>query len=314
MTLTSINRFASRPVLGLGLSPGTADELARRFRLVRLPDAVEPNAEVLVAQKGAVDAPLLDRLPALRLVATSAAGFDNVDIARLRARGIMLSNRQNAPDHCVADLAIGLLIAAVRRIAASDRLIREGRWADARFQHPQRVSGGRLGVLGLGRIGEDICRRAAGFDMEIGYHNRQPRPELPYRHFPELLQLAEWCDFLVVAVPLTAATRRQVTREVLTAVGPLGAVVNIARGAVIDEEALIAALETGALGSAGLDVFMNEPNVSPRLLALDNVVMTPHIGGFTAATQADALRALIANVESYFDTGRPIAQIDLDRA
>jgi lactate dehydrogenase-like 2-hydroxyacid dehydrogenase len=211
----------------------------------------------------------------------------------------------------VADLAIGLLIDAVRRIAFNDRVVRAGRWVEGRVQQKQRVSGRKLGVLGLGRIGEDICKRAAGFDMEIGYHNRRRRSDVPYRYFATPLELAEWCDFLVIAVPLDGATRHQVDRRILDAVGPDGTVVNIARGAVIDETALIEALETGSLGSAGLDVFENEPNVPERLARLDNVVMTPHIGGFTNATQADALAALVANIENYFRTGRPIAVVNI---
>jgi lactate dehydrogenase-like 2-hydroxyacid dehydrogenase len=285
--------------------------LSRRFRLLTLPAESDPATEVLAVQKGKVDAALLDRLLALKLVATSAAGFDNLDFGLLKSRGIALSNRGNSRDIDVADLAIGLLIDAVRRIAFNDRVVRAGRWVEGRVQQKQRVSGRKLGVLGLGRIGEDICKRAAGFDMEIGYHNRQRRSDVPYRYFATLLELAEWCDFLVVAVPLDGATRYQVDRRILDAVGPNGTVVNIARGAVIDETALIEALETGSLGSAGLDVFENEPNVPERLARLDNVVMTPHIGGFTDATQADALAALVANIENYFRTGRPIAVVSI---
>jgi lactate dehydrogenase-like 2-hydroxyacid dehydrogenase len=303
--------FASRPVAGLGLSPSTTAELSRRFRLLTLPGEVDPQTEVLAVQKGKIDAALLDRLPALKLVATSAAGFDNLDFDLLKSRGITLSNRGNSRDIDVADLAIGLLIDAVRRIAFNDRVVRAGRWVEGRVQQKQRVSGRKLGVLGLGRIGEDICKRAAGFDMEIGYHNRRRRSDVPYRYFATPLELAEWCDFLVIAVPLDGATLHQVDRRILDAVGPDGTVVNIARGAVIDETALIEALETGSLGSAGLDVFENEPNVPERLARLDNVVMTPHIGGFTNATQADALAALVANIENYFRTGRPIAVVNI---
>lgn len=303
--------FATRPVAGLGLSPSTTAELSRRFRLLTLPDESDPATEVLAVQKGKIDAALLDRLPALKLVATSAAGFDSFDFGLLKSRGITLSNRGNSRDIDVADLAIGLLIDAVRRIAFNDRVVRAGRWVEGRVQQKQRVSGRKLGVLGLGRIGEDICKRAAGFDMEIGYHNRRRRSDVPYRYFATPLELAEWCDFLVIAVPLDGATRHQVDRRILDAVGPDGTVVNIARGAVIDENALIEALETGSLGSAGLDVFENEPNVPARLARLDNVVMTPHIGGFTDATQADALAALVANIENYFRTGQPIALVDL---
>jgi lactate dehydrogenase-like 2-hydroxyacid dehydrogenase len=303
--------FASRPVAGLGLSPSTTAELSRRFRLLTLPAESDPATEVLAVQKGKIDAALLDRLPALKLVATSAAGFDNLDFDLLKSRGITLSNRGNSRDIDVADLAIGLLIDAVRRIAFNDRVVRAGRWVEGRVQQKQRVSGRKLGVLGLGRIGEDICKRAAGFDTEIGYHNRRRRSDVPYRYFATPLELAEWCDFLVIAVPLDGATLHQVDRRILDAVGPDGTVVNIARGAVIDETALIEALETGSLGSAGLDVFENEPNVPERLARLDNVVMTPHIGGFTDATQADALAALVANIENYFRTGRPIAVVNI---
>lgn len=303
--------FRDRPVAGLGLVPGTQAELARRFKFTALPGEIDPATEVLAVQTGRIDEALLARLPGLKLVATSAAGVDPLNPSLLKQRGIMLSNRANTRDIDAADLAIGLLIAAVRAIGWGDRMIRAGRFREARVQQKHRVSGRRLGVYGLGRIGMDICRRAAGFEMEIGYHNRRRRADVDYRYFGSPTELAAWSDFLVVVTPLNETTRHSVGREVLTALGPSGTLVNVARGAVVDEAALIEALETGALGSAGLDVFEHEPEVPERLRALDNVVMTPHIGGVTDATQADALAALVANIESYFHTGRPLALVEL---
>jgi lactate dehydrogenase-like 2-hydroxyacid dehydrogenase len=306
---------ASMPAInGLGLTEVFAAALASRFRLHRLPDAIDPASEVLVAFGRPVDAALLDRLPAVKLVATFGAGFDNVDVATLARRGIMLANTPGLTDTCVADLTIGLLIATQRRMVAADRHLRAGRWPQTRFPLARRFSGRRLGIFGLGRIGVAIARRAAGFDLEIGYHNRQARPELPYRYFDDLEALAAWSDYLVVACPATPETRHRVNAAVLRALGSEGIVVNIARGAVIDEAALIAALETGTIAGAGLDVFEREPEVPAALPAMDNVVLTPHIAGGSQETWDDCYAAVIANIESFFRTGRPNTPVNLTRS
>ena len=300
-----------RPINCLGVADAFAEVLAAHFHLHRMPQSFDPKARVLVALGEKVGGKLLDRLPALGLVAVLGVGFDHVDTAALRARGIALANTPGLTDGCVADLAMGLLIAVQRRAFAADRHLRDGRWPQQRFPLAPRFSGRRLGIYGLGNIGAALARRAAGFDLEIGYYNRHRRSDLAYRYFADLESLAAWSDYLVVACPASPETRRSVDARVLKALGPEGVLVNIARGAVIDEAALIAALETGAVAGAGLDVFEHEPQVPAKLMALDNVVLTPHIGGGTRETWDACYAGVIANIDSFFRTGRPVTPVDL---
>jgi lactate dehydrogenase-like 2-hydroxyacid dehydrogenase len=300
-------------VNGLGLTDAFATILANRFRLHRMPEAMDPTAEVLVALGVPVDPPLLSRLPALKLVAVLGAGYDHVDLEALRARGIALSNTPGLTDDCVADFAMGLLIAVQRRVVPADRYLRDGRWLRGRYPMSRRFSGRRLGIFGLGRIGVALAKRAAGFDLEIAYHNRNARPELPFRYFDALEDLAAWSDYLVVACPATPQTRHRVDARVLAALGPEGIVINIARGTVIDEAALVEALESRAIAGAGLDVFEREPEVPSRLLKLDTVVLTPHVGGGTEETWDACYAGVIANIDYFIRTGRPLTPVNLER-
>lgn len=296
---------------GMGLNDGLAAVLGARFDLPRLPDSIDPQAEVLVAMGNRVDDKVIGQFPALRLVAVLGAGYDNVDTAALGRRGIALSNTPGLTDACVADLAMGLLIASQRGMVTADRYLRAGKWPGARFPLMPRFSGRRLGIYGLGRIGAAIARRAAGFDLEIAYHNRRPRADLPYRYMDALEPLAAWSDYLVVACPSSPETRHRVDAGVLKALGPQGILVNIARGAIIDEPALVAALESGTIAGAGLDVFEREPEVPAKLLAMDNVVLTPHIGGGSIETWDACYAGVVRNIESFFRTGRAATPVGL---
>ncbi len=304
--------WADRSVALLNVAPHFVTQIAQRFRIHRCEEAFDPETEALISQFAPVNGALIAKYPKLRLVATTMAGYDAIDTKALQERGILLSTRQSIPDPCVSDLALGLLIAALRRIPAAERFTRNGNWPGGRFTMTRRVSGRRMGIYGMGRIGKGIAQRAAAFDMEIGYHNRTAKADSPYRYFPTLLEMAEWCDYLVVACPLSEATRHKVDGKVIAAVGPEGCIVNIARGPIIDEPALVEALEKGLLGSAGLDVFEDEPRVPERLFALDNVVLTPHQGGVTPENHRDAIATAIDNVETFFRTGRPLIAINLD--
>lgn len=299
-------------VNGIGLTDPLADLLSARYRLHRYPAALDRDASVLVALGAPVGPAEVDRLPQLRLVASLGAGYDHVDVAALRSRGILLSNTPGLTDACVADAAMGLLIAVQRRLVSADRFLRAGQWLQGRFPLMPRFSGRRLGIFGLGRIGMALAKRAAGFDLEIGYHNRRVRPERPFRYFETLEALATWCDYLVVACPLTAQTRHRVDAGVLRALGPEGIVVNIARGTVIDEAALIQSLESREIGGAGLDVFEAEPEVPARLMNLENVVLTPHLGGGSRETWEACYAAVVANIEHFFRTGRPLTPVNLN--
>ena len=292
---------AVRPVL--------VDALKARYRVHDLADAADraaglaeaARATAAVTNGGAgIDAATVTALPALKLVASFGVGIDKVDRAALAARQIALTNTPGGTDHCVADHAIGLMLAVARRIADGDRFVRDGAWLKQRYGLMHRVTGRKLGVLGLGGIGMQVARRAAGFDMPVGYHNRRKRADVPHRYFDSVLELARWADMLVVACPGGAETRHMVNAEVLDALGPAGIVVNIARGSVVDEAALAAALAAGRIAGAGLDVFETEPCHPTALTGFDNAVLTPHIAGSTEETWADCEAMVLENLRRFF--------------
>ena len=238
-------------------------------------------------------------MPKLELVCCMGAGYEGVPLEVTRARGIATANGAGTNDDCVADHAFGLLIGIVRRIRTLDRLCREGVWREV-IPHPPNVSGKKLGILGLGTIGQKIAKRAAGFDMEIGYHNRKPREGVDHRYFDSLQALAEWADMLVVATPGGPGTRHLVDARILDAIGPQGFLVNVSRGSVVDTEALAAALRDNRIAGAGLDVYESEPQRPEPLVGLENVLLTPHMAGWSPeATQASVNR-FMENAEGHF--------------
>lgn len=255
-------------------------------------------------------ADLIGRMPALQAICSWGVGYETIDVAAAGARGIRVSYTPDVLTDCVADLAWGHLIAAARRIAVADRYVKTGEWRSVgTFPLATRVSGKRLGILGLGRIGQAIARRGQGFDMQVRYHDLQARPELPYPFEPSLAELARWADFLVVACQGGAATHHLVSREVLDALGPEGILVNIARGSVVDEAAMIAALAEGRLGGAGLDVLEKEPPDLSGLMSMDQVALTPHIGSATRETRRAMGQLVLDNVDAFFRDGRLLTPI-----
>jgi hydroxypyruvate reductase len=308
---TASTSTAARPIVGLGLTEGVAAQLARDFTLLRPPATFDPAAPVIVVQNARVDAAEMARQPGLKFIAVFGAGYDRVDTAAAKSRGIALANTPAVTDICVADMAMALLLATSRQICIGDRHVRAGRWPQGRLPLATRFSGRRLGIFGLGGIGTAIARRAAGFDIEIGYHNRRRRGDVPYRYFEDLAALADWADYLVVACPASPETHRRVDAAVLAALGPAGILVNIARGAIVDEDALVEALEKRTIAGAGLDVFAEEPKVPPRLFALDNVVLAPHVAGSTHETWGEASALLACNLDHFFTTGRPLTPVAL---
>ncbi|EKM0532548.1 2-hydroxyacid dehydrogenase [Cronobacter turicensis] len=245
------------------------------------------------------------RLPALSLIAVFGVGYDGVDVAAARERGIAVTHTPGVLTDDVADLAIGLMLATSRRIVAAQKFIEQGGWQQGGFTWTRKVSGARLGIFGMGRIGQAVARRAQAFDMAISYTGRQPHSALPYRFVPALQQLAQESDFLVLCAPGGDATRGVVNAAVLEALGPQGILINIARGSVVDEAALIAALESGAIAGAGLDVFTDEPNVPALLQQRDNVVITPHMASATWETRREMSRLVLENVNAWC-TGEPL--------
>jgi lactate dehydrogenase-like 2-hydroxyacid dehydrogenase len=238
-------------------------------------------------------------MPAVELICCMGAGYEGVPLEVTRARGIVTANGAGTNDDCVADHAFGMLISIVREFRKLDRLCREGVWREA-IPQPPNVSGRKLGILGLGTIGQKIARRAAAFDMEVGYHNRKPREDATHRYFDDLKSLATWADFLVLAAPGGPATRHLVNADVLDALGPQGYLVNIGRGSVVDTQALAAALREHRIAGAGIDVYESEPQRPEALVGLDNVLLTPHMAGWSPeATQASVNR-FIENAEGHF--------------
>lgn len=294
------------------LEPAAAmAELSARFTCYNAFES--PGLETLIAAHGATirglvttggrgaDAQLIDSLPALELITVYGVGVDAIDFATVRRRGIKVTNTPDVLTDDVADLAIGLFLAAARLIAAGDRAVRAGQWAkplQSRLPHSAR--GRKAGIVGMGRIGKAIANRLAVFDAEIAYCKSQPASGVGYRYFADPVSLAAHCDVLFVAVPGGERTFRMIDDKVLDALGPGGLLVNVSRGSVVDEIALVAALESGRLGAAALDVFADEPNVPPALRGLDNVVLTPHIGSFTHETRLAMGQLVVQNADAYF--------------
>jgi lactate dehydrogenase-like 2-hydroxyacid dehydrogenase len=245
----------------------------------------------------------LDQLPNLRAICSFGVGHDAIAVEVARDRGIPVSTTPDVLNDCVADLAMGLIIDTARRMSESDRFLRAGHWVDGAFPLGRKVSGKRLGIVGLGRIGEAVVQRASGFAMAVRYHNRKPLGGSPYAYEPQLIELARWADFLVLTCPGGAATHHLIDRAVLEALGPEGILINVARGSVVDQAALIAALRSGALGAAGLDVYAAEPQVPAALRELDNLVLLPHIGSASEETRLHMEQLVLANLQAFVDKG-----------
>jgi lactate dehydrogenase-like 2-hydroxyacid dehydrogenase len=254
---------------------------------------------------GRIDAGLMAALPRLEIVASMTIGLDHVDLEAAKARGIRVTNTPDVLTDDVADLAIGLMIAAARRLVLADRYVRDGNWLKGPMPLQNKLGGAKLGVLGMGRIGQAIARRAGAMNMVVVYHNPRPKPQLPYRYYPDLVTMATDVDYLVVACPGGAATRRLVDARVIEALGSKGTLINIARGSVVDQSALVTALAERKLAGAGLDVFEDEPRVPEGLMRLDNVVLTPHLGSATHATRLAMGQLMLDNLAAQF-AGKPL--------
>ncbi|QPM88979.1 NAD(P)-dependent oxidoreductase [Pseudooceanicola algae] len=251
-------------------------------RIAALPDA--RRAAITCAVTSAVHgapAELLDLLPNLRRVVSAGAGRDRYDMADLERRGIALFDTGGLVSSDTAEMAVGLLYAVSRDLVRADAHVRSGTWAGAHFGHRTRVTGKTVGIVGLGRIGWLIAERLAGAGLKPIYHSRTPLPEAPWPHEPDLETLAQRADYLVVAVPGGAATRHLIDAPILRALGPAGFLINVSRGSVVDEDALIEALQSDVIRGAALDVFQSEPGPDPRFAALPNTILTPHISAIT---------------------------------
>jgi lactate dehydrogenase-like 2-hydroxyacid dehydrogenase len=254
----------------------------------------------------------LDLMPNVKAVLLFSAGYEGVDLDYCRARNIAVTAGSGLNADDVADLAFGLLLDVARALSHADRFVRTGGWTSTNRGPGLRdgLSGAKLGIVGLGAIGLEIARRAEGFKMDIAYTTRRPRADVTYRYVPHVLDLAREVDHLILACPLNDETKNMINADVLKALGPSGILVNIARGGVVDEPALIQALQSGTILGAGLDVFVDEPRVPAALLALDNVVLTPHLGGLTRRVFKGMGELIIENLRRTFAGEDLLSRVD----
>lgn len=317
----SVTVKKANDVLRIGrFEPTFDDELVARYDIPELPDGPR-RAEFLVKHAAefrvlvtsglaGVDADTIAALPNLEVIINNGAGVDSIDLEAAGQRGIGVSNTPDVLSDSVADTALGLILMTLRCFGAADRYVRAGRWTrEGRFPYARDVSGLHVGILGLGRIGSAIATRLLGFDCAIAYHNRHRIDGSPYRYAESPRELAGSVDVLVVATTGDQRTRNLVDRPVLDALGPEGYLINIARGSVVDQDALVELLAGGGLAGAGLDVFVDEPNVPAALLNLDNVVLFPHIGSATARTRRAMALLAIRNLDSYLSTGELVTPV-----
>lgn len=309
-------------VLQVGpLMPTVQDSISRDYGAVRLPESPDDRNEFLQLQGGSfevavtsgkvgVGPELMRALPNLRAVINFGVGYDTTDVAQAAERGIAVSNTPDVLNDCVADTAMALYLDVLRGISSADRFVRRGDWlGKGNFPLATKASGKKVGILGLGRIGRVIARRLEGFDCEISYHSRNQVEGVSYRYAASPRELAAGCDVFIVAAAGGPGSTRLVDAEVIEAIGPEGYLINIARGSVVDEDALVAALLAGRLAGAGLDVFAEEPKVPEDLLALENVVLLPHLGSGTHETRAAMAELTLANLRSFVTTGAVLTAV-----
>ena len=311
----------NRPVLQVGpLKPSLAQTLQDDYAAYVLPDdpadfLAEHGGEIRVvvtSGRTGVDAELMAALPNLGAVVNFGVGYDTTDVEAAAARGVGVSNTPDVLTDCVADTAVGLLIDTLRQFSASDRYVRAGRWpVDGNYPLTRQVSNTRVGIIGLGRIGGAIAKRLSAFGCTIAYHNRHEVEGSPYRYVGSPVELAAEVDVLVVAAAGGAGTKKLVSSEVIDALGPRGYLINIARGSVVDEQALVSALVDGRLAGAGLDVFADEPRVPQELLSMDNVVVLPHVASGTVETRAAMEELTLRNLNSFLESGQLVTPVPM---
>ena len=261
---------------------------------------VGPQIRGIVQNGGSVPTPeLLDRLPALEIISVNGVGYDGVPLDYCKARGIKLTNTPDVLTDDVADIAVALVLMTSRGLVHANRCLHSDGWNEGTSTLTTKATGKRAGIIGLGRIGKAIAHRLTAFDMEIGYHGRSAQ-DVPYAFHASLTDLAAWSDFLIVACPGGAGTKHLINAEVLRALGAKGTLINIARGSIVDEQALIAALKEGVIKNAGLDVFEHEPQVPAELLSMPQVVLLPHVGSATQETRGAMGQLVLDNLAAHF--------------
>ncbi len=302
-----------RPML-----PSVTEALEGRVDLVKLWEAPDPERAMAEAapgirgvavSHGAVDETFMSRLPALEIVASFGVGYDHVDAAWAGRHGIVVTHTPDVLNEEVADTALALMLNAVRQLPAAERHLRAGRWEGGAFPLSRSLRGRTVGIFGLGRIGKAIARRCEAFGLAVVYHGRSPQPGVPYLYYPTLAGMAAACDVLVAIAPGGEATRHAVDAAVLDALGPEGIFVNVARGSVVDEDALIEALRSGKIAGAGLDVFRDEPRVPQALLDMEHVVLLPHVGSASHHTRRAMGQLVVDNLLSWAAGEGPLTPV-----
>jgi hydroxypyruvate reductase len=289
------------------LQPSLEDALHTHFEIV---DEPSPDVEAAItSSRYGITNDQMDAMPGLRAIVHFGVGYETTDVDYAHSRGIVVSNTPDVLTDCVADLAVGGLIDVLRHISAADRFVRRGDWPHGQYPLATKVTGRRVGILGLGRIGRAIARRLEGFDARLSYHSRHQVPDVPYTYAESPTALAANVDVLVVATSGGPATAGLVSRDVLTALGPTGYLVNIARGSVVDEPALVEALVSGGIAGAALDVFADEPHVPDALLGMDNVVLLPHIASATTETREAMGELAFRNLQEFLAKGTLITPV-----
>lgn len=307
-------------VLSLGeMAPKVDAALAEHFQVYRDADlGLEPilaehgNEIAAIVTRGrvATTADLIGRLPKLEIIANFGVGYDSIDLPAAIARRVVVTNTPDVLNDEMGDFTVGLLVATIRRLPQADRFVRSGLWAEGKaFPLSATLRGRSIGIVGMGRIGKVIAKRLGGFDLPIAYHSRRKQDDVIYPYYPTLHGLAEAVDTLIVVLPGGPATRNIVDAAILKALGPNGVLINVARGSVVDEPALIRALEDGTILAAGLDVFAREPKVPAELIDLGQVVLLPHIGTATHHTRDIMGQLVVQNVVSWFDGAGPITPV-----
>ncbi|MGY6644215.1 MAG: 2-hydroxyacid dehydrogenase [Salinarimonas sp.] len=303
------------------MAPRVIEQLDARFTLRRVWEADDANA--FIAQHaprirgvatgggsgGRIDKALIDALPALEIVSSFGVGYDHVDAAHAGTKGVVVTNTPDVLTDEVADLALGLLLATLRRLPQADRYLREGRWLEKPFPLSSTLRERKIGILGYGRIGKAIAKRLDAFDVEVVYHGRREQADAPHRYYADLEAMAKDVDTLVVITPGGKGTEKMVDARILAALGPEGVLINVARGSVVDEAALITALRDGIILSAGLDVFEKEPQVPQELIDMDHVVLLPHVGSASVHTRNAMAQLVVDNLVAWFDGKPPLTSV-----
>lgn len=286
--------------------------LAERYTVHKLHEAADPDALVAdlaprlrAIAGGKVDAGLIAKLPKLEIIANFGVGYDTIDTSAAKAANVRVTNTPNVLNDAVAELTIGLMIALARRIPQGDQFVRQGKWPHSGMGLFTELTGKTVGILGLGRIGKEIAIRAQAMKMRVVYYGRKRQPSEPHIYYDNLVDMARDSDWLVIIAPGGKGTEHIVSREVLEALGPQGMLVNVARGTLIDEPAMLELLQTGGLAGAALDVFETEPKIPEAFFALDNVVLSPHQGSATHQTRNAMGALVVANLDAHF-AGEPL--------